>query len=352
MTRPTPWRARRARIILAVPAVAVAVAVPGAAAVAASPAHLPSPAFRAAASQASFSTHSVTVTTSTNKKLKLSVFGGHGDGSAEAMIDLGLPSGNESHEWTFESLPASALKLSTTGSGSLSATLPGGFGSLKLTISGHGTTTRNTACATASRPASVSGRVVFNTKSSGSHKWGKFGKQIDFGDKGSVGWSTGTPDPSCYQQPQVPCPSTSGYTWSLMGNSMQAVSVFGSVTPKKATMSVERFVQITSAIMRDDFMTTTLAKRPTFTKGSTSSTLSINATGTPGAVGTGKLMTGAPSESSYACGKGNTADTNEWQGEYTPGSTPLAGHPQIFGPMKAEVGSFGTVSETSVNAQG
>jgi hypothetical protein len=138
-------------------------------------------------------TTGVSTTTHTHLHFVVSVLDRPSDPTYESYVTLALSkdteishkkaAGSESHTWQF-TIPTSALALTSTG-----ATLDvptadiSPYGELRLKITNVGTTKAPVVCGdgnqTTTQPVSVTGEVLFNTRSTGRLKWGEFGHKTD-----------------------------------------------------------------------------------------------------------------------------------------------------------------------------
>ena len=284
-----------------------------------------------------------TVLTSTSgKKLTLTVSGvGTSSGST---VSVGLASGNESHTWSFQA-PASALKVGSTGAGTLVLTnvQTGNRGTLNLRFSPAGAIRKRTCngkLASASKPVSVSGIAFFKT---GTRPWGNVGratKAISFGSTRAVGW---TYDVTC-ATPPAPCTEyLSWSSWQFGSTVMQGVSG----TRRGTTASAMGFRSTTLAspkgASRTDVVSLPKVALPTFA-GDTSAA-SVTAKN-----GTGSVTVAGTDGFGYdvQCGSGGTARLTQWQGTATNGSTAFRIPAQVFGAFSVPNGTAASIMRQTV----
>lgn len=280
----------------------------------------------------SVSTASTKVTSSTGHHLTISVYafsqkGGH------PSISVSLRTTQESHGWSFTG-PRTAVAVDSTGKGSitLSGTQMGGYGHLKLHLKPVGKA-RTQKCGgepqSKTRPVTVSGTMFFNTKSTGTHKWGTVGsnrKTFTFARTDSVTWTYNTthscpsPPPTCY----------TSRSWSRSVSTLKTYTYLsGGVAGKAGYVSAFRSTQLSKPKGASRYDSMSLKAKP--------SSLTVANDGSAVMkvfLGTGSATLKAPPGSTFdqPCGTGTKQEhTTSWSGSYQNGPKQLRAPAQIFG---------------------
>jgi hypothetical protein len=326
------------RIIVAAAAVGIAVgsgmaALPSVAGASARPAAAQVDGF-------SFSPGLLHLKSSTHKALQVSVFvdqslqSGHTFSNADVTISTkGSP---ESHEWSFQ-LTNKSLKFNpATGKGTLKTgkqLKP--FGSLKLTFKAVGKphVTKCHTFKTVNQGAKSSGGFVFNTRSSGKHKWGKVARHGALA-KGFITYETG-PFASCGNTFTPPCQS--GISWSASKSQTTGVNEtsFDGSIGKRSMLFATRNTSLNKPknAIRSDTVNVADNHMHFSVKGG-KATVKVGGSGHV----TGGATIAAPHSGSafpLPCGKnGKTENTTSWQAAYKNAKSPLSIHEQIEGPLK------------------
>lgn len=299
-------------------------------------------------------------TSSTGHKLFLTLTATHSDATATAgtsantdTLDITLANnrtifGGESHSWSFR-IPSTALVFNTDsagnpdGNGSLtvpaSAISPFGVVKLKFAPAGTPTTQQcNGQPSSQTQPVSLSGTFFFDSKSTGSHKWGTEGSKtatFTFAATNDVVTTYATTDFSCSGPAQVPC--ASAITWfanhgGISFDGTGAGSANGSIFGNRSNNLTKPAGAIRKDLDRGRSKPLALV-----TKGGTT-TLSV--LGARGAVGSASLKS-AKSQGPFSnpC-MGGTEQITAWSGaSYRNGSTPLQLKMQIYGILSLANGS-------------
>jgi hypothetical protein len=274
------------------------------------------------------------VTSSTHKKLTMFVDANKSQGGG--TMSVGLQSGAESHDWSF-SLPAGAFTLNGKGDGTLdvptSAISP--YGSVKLNISSVGGTVTKRCSASAhitSRKLKVAGTFVFNTHSSGKHKWGTVGS------KSSKVSFTGTTD-SAFGQPFTTCLGAStqrcakSVSWSA-GNGDGSLSFGGDTAGKgRGFIDASRSERLPapSGATRNDSVDVH-APPPDVKHGKHGSATLLVRTSGGVARGSAKLVSQhGGSSTRISCGNGQKEKSTVWNASFKNGKPALGVSEQVFG---------------------
>jgi hypothetical protein len=329
--RPRTARTRGAITLIVVGVVASlgGIAGPTATAAAAVPA-------KASLSYSSLSTSSALATSSSHTKLRVFVdaFANSGDpASSNVSIFVAPPTSNESHTWRFR---ASAKELHLGSTGSINLPL-GPYGVIKLHYKPAGKAHKRSCDAadyTVNQKVSISGKLAFNTRSSGKHKWGKFGgKRFPFQAGSTVTRSYGEGSGNCHSVTPH-CASTISYSVSS-----QDFSVFmdGFSHGKRGSLNLDRTVQLSTphGAVREDDVSTRTAK-PKVVKGQHQETALKITTAKSGSFALS--YNGAGQKTSEPCKKGKHK-TSEQVVTYEPavyknGKPPLVVHEAIFGSIR------------------
>jgi hypothetical protein len=323
-----------------------------------------------AISQVQLSSGHTKVTSSTHRKLHVDLLANQTPGSTADDVVVSLSEAGiagEEHDWTFP-VAASALQVSSAGKGTLkvpSAKISP-FGQISLTITPTGTPKTDSCDGTPSdkvQKVKLAGTFYFDTKSTGSQKWGAVGsrstkkkaKKFTFSSTNDVTWFyllppspdaaapvTG-PDPDCGGggDDDLGLPCNADLIWDdASGNvDLTGVSVAG-----LSLIEASRNTQLSTpaGATREDDLTGT-GPTPQFTTtpdpaSEGASDASLVVTAATGAVGTTTIASSTstapeqlPCEGSAA---GETANVSFWQDcNYTNGTTPLTVPAEIFGPI-------------------
>jgi hypothetical protein len=322
-------RAAITLIVVGVVASLGGIAGPAASAAGAAPA-------RASLSYSSLSTSGALVTSSSHTKLQVFVdaFANAGDpASSDVSIFVAPPTGNESHTWRFKA-SAKQLRLGSTGSINLPL---GPYGVIKLHYKPAGKAHKQSCDAAdyaVNQKVSISGKLAFNTRSSGKHKWGKFArKHFRFHAGSTVTRSYGEGSGNCHSVTPH-CASSISYSVSS-----QDFSVFmdGFTHGKRGSLNVDRTVQLSTphGAVREDDVTIRTAK-PKVVKGQHQETVLKITTAKSGSFAL--TYNGGGQKSSEPCKKGKHK-TSEQLVSYGPavyknGKPPLVVHEAVFGPIR------------------
>lgn len=280
-----------------------------------------------------------TVLTSTSgKKLALTVSAtGNSSGSS---VSIGLSQGRESHTWSFQA-PASALKIGSTGAGTLvlSSAQTGDRGKLNLTFAPSGTVKKRmcgTQLASKSRPMDVSGIAFFKT---GTKPWGNVGsatRSRAFTGAANVSWSY---DVTCATPPAACSSYLSWNAYQFTSTTMTGVS--GTRRGTSASAMGFRSTQLPSpaGASRTDLVTVASVPLPTFSGNLDNASVLAK-------VGTGSLTVNG--QNGYAtdvpCGAGDSATVTSWSGTATNGTTALKVPAQVFGAFSVPNGTSASIT--------
>lgn len=274
------------------------------------------------------------LTSTTGHHLKVGVSASQSPGG-KSSISVSLRQDQEFHGWTFKAA-GSAISLDDTGQGtvSLASTKSAGYAALTLHVKPVGSAKLNKCegqLVSETRPVAVSGTLFFNTKSSGSHKWGSIGSKVHtfrFDRPNSVTWSYD--NTATCPTPASPC--FAGLSWSdYHSTSTNSTGLFGGTSGTTSWISGSRRVSLSkpSGATRSDYNYLKTKAPKLSVAGDGSAALKVTQ-------GTGSATIKSPSGStySYPCGAGaKTRKARSWPGSYTNGSTALKVPAQIFGPM-------------------
>ncbi len=276
-----------------------------------------------------------TLTSTSGKKLALTI-----GATSGTSVSIGLSQGRESHTWTFQA-PASALKIDSTGGGTLVLTSAqtGDRGRLNLKFSPDGTVRKRmcgTQVASKSRPMDVSGIAFFKT---GTQPWGNVGKAtraIAFNGAANVNW---TYDVTCATTPASCSSYLSWSSYQFSSSTMTGVSG----TRRGSTASAMGFRSTTlpspSGATRTDIVNLASVPLPTFSGGLDNASLVAKA-------GSGSLTVAGQNgyASDIPCGSGDSATVTQWSGKVTNGATALRIPAQVFGAFSVPNGTTGSIT--------
>jgi hypothetical protein len=240
----------------------------------------------------------------------------------------------EGHAWSFR-IPASAVKLPTKGTGSIkvSSKQLSGYGKLDLSVKPKGKKTK-TSCGgqlvSAHQEMTITGHLVWNTKSQGAHKWGTVGsvkRKFHFSKHSLVSWF--------YQSPTIcPTPPAScngGMSWSVFtSTSYGSLGLGGAKLGKKYALFGNRTVRLAHTRQKGTRLDTLYGRsKPTklAVKSGGGGTLKIAA-----AAGRGTISSSSSSTSTSSCGTGSKkVHARYWSGSWKNGAHPLTLKAQVFG---------------------
>jgi hypothetical protein len=262
-----------------------------------------------------------------------------GGGTRDVSVTLSRTGGGfESHEWSFPIKSASFGYNTSTKKGSLKVTKAmGKYGEVKLALAKDGKT-RNASCSSGKEtvtPVSLKGIVYFDTRSSGSHRWGHVGSKtikmtvlkhnlltLDYN------CSLKTPANACY----------SGTSW-FTGSGGSHADLSGGSLGSAGTISADRSVSLKKpkGATRFDFVTVS-APKPVLKRASTpggTTTYSVKTKKHTRATGSAQLSSteaGTPLPGTCRSkGKTHETTTTFYDGSYTNGKPALVVHADIFG---------------------
>ncbi len=295
-------------------------------------------------------TASTKVTSTTGHHLLVSVYVSKQSGH-KPTVSVTLRAPHESHTWSF-SAPSSALKVNSSGKGSvtLSASAMGGYGKLALHVKPVGAT-KTYRCqgqvVSKSRPVKVSGVMFADTKSSGRHKWGKVGsktRSFTFAKPSSVSWQYD--NTATCPTPKSTCYASLFWDASLFSSTAYS-SLTGGTSRKSSYLSGYRSVQLhkPAGAHRSDSVTAK-APAPKLTVANDGSAVLTAKLGK----GSAKIAAPAGSDNSTPCGTGGKQEHSlTWSGSYTNGATSLKVPAQIFGAISMKnSASAGYISKTTI----
>jgi hypothetical protein len=352
-------RAPRLAVLVGLTALVVSSAVVAAPAALAGRAHA-----TPAVTQIQLSSGTTKVMSSTHRKLQVDLLANNNPGSTADDVVITLREGGvagEEHDWTFP-VAASALKANPAGKGTLK--VPGTkiapYGVVSLTITPIGkpkTDSCNGTPADKVQKVTLAGTFFFDTKSTGSKRWGTVGsrntkKKFAFSSTNDLTWfyrSAAVPDggervtgakADCGgDNPFLPC--SAGLIWD---DASGIVDVSGVATSGVELIEASRNVALNTPVgaTREDDLTGA-GPAPQFTTtpdaaADGESNATLVATADTGASGTTTLTSVTPSMVQEVPCRGGTANETAnalfWaNATYTNGTIPLTVTAEIFGPI-------------------
>lgn len=280
-----------------------------------------------------------TVLTSTSgKKLALTI--GASGNSGGSSVSIGLSQGRESHTWSFQA-PASALKVDSTGAGTLvlSSAQTGNRGKLNLKFSPSGAVKKRmcgTKLASKSRPMDVSGIAFFKT---GTQPWGNVGsatRSRAFNGAANVSWAY---DVTCTTAPASCTSYLSWSSWKFGSTTMTGVSGTRRGTSASAMGFRSTTLPSPAGASRTDIVSLASVPLPTFSGDvDNASVIAKNGTGSLTVAGQNGYATDVP------CGSNDSAKVTSWNGTVTNGSTAFRIPAQVFGAFTVPNGTSGSIT--------
>lgn len=298
-------------------------------------------------------TSSASVRSTTAKTLKLAVIGTRGAAASSAgSLTVSLTRGAESHLWTFR-FPGRDLKLAGSGGRLSLGSAISPYGTVNLSFTARGRS-HKVSCGSSysiAQPGRVSGRLYFDTRSTGSQRWGAVGSRTrTFSGSAYLMRSYGSSRaPSCTGPVPVTACATN-VSWAASGN---GVFLSGGYTvtsrgKKVGHLAGIRMVRLSKprGAMRDDTVQTS-SSPPTLTRSGANAKLAVRGSGGL-ASGSATLTSRMPGYASPAkCGHGRTERTQTWLANYANGRPALTVRAQIFGAFTVSRAQFATVSSTT-----
>jgi hypothetical protein len=267
-------------------------------------------------------------------------------------MSLVLAHGSESHEWDFN-LPSTAVNVGSTGSGTVkvATTKLHGYGKLMLAIAARGTK-KTTSCSgqpvSATRPVTLTGDLLWNTRSTGAHKWGSVGsatRKFHFSTASNVTW--GYQNTALCPAPPLACASST--SWSVFKSSAAGtVGLGGGKAGRRYYIVGSRSVHLAHTGgngTRYDFAQATAKPFSLTVKSGGGATMKV-------AAGTGTATIASPSSTAFStgCGTGSKQlETRSWGGSWKNGTHPMHVAAQVFGSFSVPNESTGaTITKHSV----
>lgn len=259
--------------------------------------------------------------------------------------------GAESHDWGFP-IPASALKVSSTGNGSLNVPPAklAPYGKTKLVFRPIGKPKKRQCSPAAyvrTQKVTVSGEFYFDTKT---NSWGHYGsktKRMTLHGTATIAWAYGQLFTECIGSTTTePCAKTLSWGSSNHNSSM---TLGGGTVGKRGYISGSRSVKLKKPkkASRDDVVDTTAPVSKLKKGGGGSAKLSVRTTGgvASGAATVSSTMAGAGFP--HPCGKNKTETESFWQASLKNAKKPLRLNEQIFGPITLPSGSIASIATSS-----
>lgn len=303
------------------------------------------------------------VTSTTGKKLQVQLnveqpAAAPAGTTATISVRKGSSESSELHVWTFP-VTAGAMELDQSGAGvvDVPSTAISPYGAVSLTLAPIGEPTTQTCKkqnVSQTQVVSVKGTFFFDTRSKGSHPWGKVGsknKSFTFSATNKLvsQYSPGAGS-ACVDFNNLPC--LFGVFWSANENG-GALNFEGVTSGSHGQLIASRTVNLSTpagATRNDEAFATTKPLNLITTSGG-GATLSVKAS--TNAAGSAKLTGKSSSKDSNNCKDGTkkkVETTTFWQNaKYKNGTKPLAVHEQIFGSIKIANNSSSSLTSSTVS---
>ena len=300
------------------------------------------------------SSSTTTVHTSKGKDLNISFYSykSVSDSSSPARfsVALRLPSGAESHSWSFN-MPRSGFAINGDGKGSLDlgAAKMGPFGKVALKVTPIGAA-KYTTCqgvkVSKQRKVSIDGTLLFDTGS----PWGTVGKgkTIHFSDPSYVYWSYKNNADCSGPTPTMPC--TSGTSWYASSYDQgDSLSIYGGVSNGRTYLNASRGHMISkpTGAYRYDSVYSNAPAPKLASKPDGSAKLTVK-----GDVGGATLSSPGPaSKNTEKCGSnGKKEQSSSWSSSYKNAATHLKVQAQAFGAISLPDGgtTYSSFSKTKI----
>lgn len=272
--------------------------------------------------------------------------------SASIELAKGAQEDGESHDWTFR-ISSSVLQVASSGAGTLKLPAkdiaPFGAVSLKFkpigkpkTKSCEGTVISKTI------KVSLSGVFFFDSKSTGSHKWGTVGskKSFTFPATNTITWLFRSANSENCISAATPC--VSDVLWS---SQQGAVAFDGFEASNDARMFASRSALLTkpTGATRSDSNVGSTKGLTVAVGGDGNASLAITGSGS-GVAGSATITSSAPSQPFPSpCGNGKTQNSEFWSGPYANGTAPLTVAEQIYGALTMGDNGNGSIGQTTVS---
>ena len=292
----------------------------------------------------SVTTHRIAVTSSTGRRLLLTVHA-FWEGQHDTRIEVSLQTRHrtEEHTWSFDASGHAPVGVTSDGSGvvHLSHQQLGGFGRINLSVqpAGHLQQLCDGRAVGQQRRVAIDGAFVFNTRSSGRHRWGSVGRadhRVRFPRGGTFTNARGCSS-------AFPCPAQQTSHWGMDRLVAGApTSIRGTSMAGKTKASGHRLVLFAGAGTLDsrrDFVRTAVVKPPTLhVHPGGNATLTVFAHGGAATIDSTRHET-----TSETCGSGvKQTQRRMWSGgDFTNGKHPIRIPMQIFGPIQVTTSAVG-----------
>jgi hypothetical protein len=284
------------------------------------------------------------VVSSTHHKLRVQVSATkdlESTGNDAVTVTLSTPHNSESHAWAFP-FSAARMKVGVKGNGSISlpTSAMSPYGRLSLSFKATGAA-RTAKChgvpALKTRHVVISGRLLFETHSTGKYRWGQVGsshRAIHFGTTSTVVWTYDTSGTGCGGQQFPPDPCVYGLVWLVLHGSVE----FSEISRKSAAageVGAERTVDLKRPKGAQRTDNTFGRTRPLLlTVADTGlTTLAVHADG-GNATGSATLTSPEPAQvMTSGCGADSVQTRTTWPADYDHGSPRLRLSEQVFGAL-------------------
>jgi hypothetical protein len=292
----------------------------------------------------SVTTHRIAVTSSTGRRLFLTVHA-FWDGQHDSRVEVSLQTRHrtEEHTWSFDASGHAPVHVTSDGSGvvHLLHQQLGGFGRINLSVQPAGQLLQRCdgRAIGQQRRVAVHGAFVFNTRSSGRHRWGSVGR-ADHSVRFSRG-GTFTNARGC--STAFPCPAQQTLYWGMdrlvagAPTSIRGTSMAG--TTKASGHRLVFFAGAGTLDSRRDFGRIAVVKPPTLhVQPRGNATLTVFAHGGAATIDATHHQT-----TKEACGSGvKQTQRRVWSGgDFTNGKHPIRIPMQIFGPIQVTTSAVG-----------
>jgi hypothetical protein len=285
----------------------------------------------------SVTTHRIAVTSSSGRRLFLTVHA-FWDGQSDSRVEVSLQTRHrtEEHTWSFDASGHTPVDVSSDGSGvvHLSHQQLGGFGRINLSVKPAGRLLQlcDGSVVGQQRRVAVHGAFVFNTRSSGRHRWGSVGRaghSFRFSRGGTFTNAGGC-------SAAFPCPARPRLYWGMDRLVDGApTSIRGTSSAGRTKASGHRLVSFAGAgtlDTRNDFGRLVVVRPPTLhVRPSGNATLNVFAHG-----GSATIDSTHHQTTSEGCGNGvQQTQRRMWSaGDFSFGRHPIQIPMQIFGPIQ------------------
>jgi hypothetical protein len=340
MVRRTPLPSRGSRLAAAAVTVALVATFVTASSVSAttgaatSTEGLVPPVARAGTTSVDITSSTLKVVSSSGHRLRVHVLGFRTSTGVQVAVDVQTRNEAEEHEWLFKA-PDSGVSVSAKGKGRIHLTSKrsAGYAIVSLKTTPQGSFSRSTChgkTATRTRHVSLSGTLLFRTRSHGTHAWGKVGSlrhRVHFSAKSKVTWQK--PASADCSPPPVPCRNT--FMWIASGGPPGEFDYFSSANKgAHAEIAGLRSVSLAkpSGASRSDIVS---LPQPTpnqlIVNPDQSATMQATFRG-----GTATMTSPQPPLTTVErCGKGTKVSIEQWSAPLVNGATPIRVPAQIFG---------------------